>query len=84
MDVYEYLDHVNSKEDLLKFLVYLQKDFKVNKDEWENVEVETYLEALNSWLGSCESVYINQGEKFPEDISCKFIAQMLLAAAHYE
>jgi hypothetical protein len=37
MDVYEYLDHVNSKEDLLKFLVYLQKDFKVNKDEWENV-----------------------------------------------
>ncbi|HFR4149928.1 DUF7660 family protein [Bacillus bombysepticus] len=84
MDVYEYLDHVNSKEDLLKFLVYLQKDFKVNKDEWENVEVETYLEALNSWLGSCESVYINQREKFPENISWKFIAQMLLAAAHYE
>ena len=84
MDVYEYLDHVNSKEDLLKFLVYLQKDFKVNKDEWENVEVETYLEALNSWLGSCESVYINQGEKFPENISWKFIAQMLLAATHYE
>ena len=64
MDVYEYLDHVNSKEDLLKFLVYLQKDFKVNRDEWKNVEVETYLEALNSWLGSCESVYINQERSF--------------------
>ncbi|MGQ0454524.1 DUF7660 family protein [Bacillus sp. SS-TM] len=75
MDVYEYLDHVNSKEDLLKFLVYLQKDFKVNKDEWENVEVETYLEALNSWLGSCESVYINQGEKFPENIFWKLYVQ---------
>ena len=56
----------------------------MNRDEWKNVEVETYLEALNSWLGSCESVYINQGEKFPENISWKFIAQMLLAATHYE
>lgn len=43
MDEFEYLDHVNSKEDLLKFIVYLQKDFKENKDEWENIEVETYL-----------------------------------------
>jgi hypothetical protein len=43
MGVFEYLDHVNSKEDLLEFIVYLQKDFKENKDEWENIEVETYL-----------------------------------------
>ncbi|HDR8173682.1 TPA: hypothetical protein QC096_004964 [Bacillus thuringiensis] len=35
MDVFEYLDHVNSKEDLLEFRIYLQKDFKMNKDEWE-------------------------------------------------
>ncbi|EEM93578.1 hypothetical protein bthur0013_49240 [Bacillus thuringiensis IBL 200] len=56
----------------------------MNKDEWENVEVETYLEALNGWLGDYEGVYINQGEKIPENIPWKFIAQMLLAAAHYE
>ncbi|MED0904270.1 DUF7660 family protein [Bacillus nitratireducens] len=84
MDLFEYFDHVNSKEDLLKFLVYLQKDFKVNQGEWENIEVETYLEALHGWLGAYEGVYINQGEKLPENIPWKFIAQMLLAAAYYE
>ncbi|PGA90936.1 DUF7660 family protein [Bacillus toyonensis] len=84
MDVAEYLEHVNSKEDLLRFLEYLQKDFKENKDEWENIEVETYLEALQGWLGDCEGVYINRGEKLPENIPWKFIAQMLLVAAYYE
>ncbi|MGN4425334.1 DUF7660 family protein [Bacillus cereus group sp. MYBK30-1] len=84
MDIAEYLEHVNSKEDLLKFIIYLQKDFKENKEEWENVEVENYLEALNGWLGDCEGFYMNFEEKMPENIPWKFIAQMLLAAAYYE
>ena len=84
MGIFEYLDHVNSKEDLLKFLVYLQKDFKVNQDEWENIEVETYLEALHGWLGAYEGVYINKKRKSSRKYPWKFIAQMLLAAAYYE
>lgn len=38
-----------------------------------------------TWLFRCyEGVYINQGEKLPENIPWKFIAQMLLVAAYYE
>ena len=78
MGIFEYLDHVNSKEDLLKFLVYLQKDFKVNQDEWENIEVETYLEALHGWLGAYEGVYINQGgeasRKYSMEVYCPDVA----------
>ncbi len=29
MDVFEYFDDVNPKEDWLEFLIYLQKDFKM-------------------------------------------------------
>lgn len=38
----------------------------------------------SSLIGAYEGVYINQGEKLPENIPWKFIAQMLLAAAYYE
>lgn len=84
MDIYDLIDNVDSKEKLLEFLFYLQKDFKENKDDWENIKIEDYLEGMEAWLNDYEGVYQNRGEQIPKNISWGFIAQVLLAAAHYE
>ncbi|MEB9656614.1 hypothetical protein P4J32_03010, partial [Bacillus cereus] len=54
MDMYELATGVDSKEKLVEFLFYLQKDFKENKDEWENITLEDYLESLEAWLNDCD------------------------------
>ena len=78
MDVYELISDVGSKEKLLEFLFHLQKDFKENQDEWENITLEDYLESMEAWVNDCED------PEMPKNISWGFIAQVLLAAAHYE
>lgn len=84
MDIYDLIDNVDSKEKLLEFLYYLQRDFKENQDEWENIKIEDYLAAITAWIDDCEGVYQNKGEEIPKNISWNFIAQALLAAAYYE
>ncbi|MGR6001304.1 DUF7660 family protein [Bacillus cereus] len=84
MDVYELISDVDSKEKLLELLFHLQKDFKENQDEWENITLEDYLESMEAWVNDCEGSYQNRGEEMPKNISWGFIAQVLLAAAHYE
>ena len=54
MDVYELISDVDSKEKLLEFLFHLQKDFKENQDEWENITLEDYLESMEAWVNDCE------------------------------
>ncbi|AOM09794.1 hypothetical protein COC60_29325 [Bacillus thuringiensis] len=65
MDIYELANGVDSKEKLVEFLFYLQKDFKENKDEWENIT----LESLEAWLNDCDGAFQNKGEEMPKNIS---------------
>ncbi|EOO26055.1 hypothetical protein ICM_00361 [Bacillus cereus BAG1X2-3] len=55
MDVYELISDVDSKEKLLEFLFHLQKDFKENQDEWENITLEDYLESMEAWGSGVKS-----------------------------
>ncbi|WP_416335446.1 hypothetical protein [Bacillus mobilis] len=42
MDIYDLADGVDSKEKLVEFLFYLQKDFKENQGDWENITLADY------------------------------------------
>ncbi|HFK1486735.1 MULTISPECIES: DUF7660 family protein [Bacillus cereus group] len=84
MDMYELATGVDSKEKLVEFLFYLQKDFKENKDEWENITLEDYLESLEAWLSDCDGAFQNKDEEMPKNISWNFIATVLLAGSYYE
>ncbi|MEC2560264.1 hypothetical protein P9W86_27195 [Bacillus cereus] len=84
MDIYELANGVDSKEKLVEFLFYFQKDFKENKDEWENITLEDYLESMEAWLNDCDGAFRNKGEEMPKNISWNFIATVLLAGSYYE
>ena len=68
MDIYELANDVDSKEKLVEFLFYLQKDFKENQADWENITLEDYLESMEAWLSDCEGAFQNKGEEMPKNI----------------
>ena len=43
----------------LNFLSKLKKDFYTDFDNWQNVNVESYLEAIIAWLQVCERLNAN-------------------------
>jgi hypothetical protein len=75
---------IQSRDDFVDFVRDLSKDFWDSPDDWENVTVERYLEALAAWTHDMDGYYKNRGELAPIDINWKFIAQLLLAAKFYE
>ena len=78
------LFNLKSREDFVIFLDALIKDFKTNKSSWENVSLENYLEAIQSWTEDMEGYYQNNYLSIPENISWKVFANILMAAKIYE
>lgn len=78
IDIYEFYEKVESKKDFELFLKVLVKDFKVNKEEWDNDNLGSFLEGLYGYnFGSETDINVTKP-------SWKDFAEMLLAARVYE
>ncbi|WP_066074839.1 DUF7660 family protein [Neobacillus soli] len=84
MELYERLESVKSREDLIKFIFHLRMDLKTNSDEWGNITLENYLEAMEAWITDMDGVYLNQNQPMPKQPSWKTIADILYASSMYE
>jgi hypothetical protein len=62
----------------------LSRDFEERGDEWENITVPDYLEAISAWVTDMDGVYINEGEPVPTNVPWRFFARVLLAGTDYE
>jgi len=61
------------------------KDFQLNKDEWENIKLIDFLEALAAYSKDIEGYYKNQNLPFDKNKpNWKVFAQLLLGAKVYE
>ncbi len=84
MKLHEKIESVHSKDHLVDFIVDLKADLKTNKADWENPNLEQYLDAMKAWLDSIENVYRNTGRELPSQPSWKTFAEILHAAKIYE
>ncbi|MGK4330139.1 DUF7660 family protein [Lonsdalea quercina] len=75
---------VSSKDDLVKLISALARDFKENPDEWENKDLSSYLEAVASWIEDMDGYYENTNQPLPKDTNWKVFADILVAAKVYE
>ncbi|MGK5511735.1 DUF7660 family protein [Brevibacillus formosus] len=50
MDLFEKCNKVDSKDELIQFIKALRHDLKDNPDEWENLSLDAFLEAMESWI----------------------------------
>ncbi|NMD52348.1 hypothetical protein HG547_11995 [Shewanella sp. DNRA4] len=84
MELHEKINTVGSKEDFADFISALRTDLLAHPDTWENPTLESFLEAMESWVGSMESYYKNTGQECPEIPGWKVFADILYAAKIYE
>ncbi|MDW2878258.1 MULTISPECIES: DUF7660 family protein [Bacillaceae] len=84
MELYEKVDKVKSREDLIKFIKHLRTDLQTNRAEWENITLEDYLEAMEDWVKDMDGYYLNTNQPVPEQPSWKTIADILFASRMYE
>ncbi|OSN03286.1 hypothetical protein AU512_16700 [Lonsdalea iberica] len=75
---------ISSKDDLVKLISALARDFKENPDEWESKDLSSYLEAMASWIEDMEGYYENTNQSLPKDTNWKVFADILMAAKVYE
>lgn len=84
MSVHDLVNNVRSKNDLVRFIETLVNEYRANPNEWENNSLESYLDALASWLADSDAYYLNKGLAIPTNPSWKNFADMLIAASMYE
>lgn len=76
--------NIETREDLIAFLSVLRQDLSRNGDQWENVTLEAYLEALQAVLTDWRGRFVNRGEPVPDSPSWRIVGEVLLAAGAYE
>lgn len=77
MELFEEIESLKSKKELITFIFKLINDLKENKDEWENLSLEDYLSSINSWLEDTE-------DEFAEENVYSAIAKILYLGKIYE
>ena len=81
MDITDLAENLKNKEDFIFFLQELKKNFLTHQDEWENTQLERYLEAMEAFLNSSAEKSLNKIDFTP---SWSLFAQIMLAASVYE
>ena len=83
-DLYEQADSVNSREDFAQFVNALRSDLIAEPENWQNLTLEMYLDAISAWTQVMDRVYANLGKSMPVEPSWETFAQILLAGKIYE
>lgn len=78
------IESIQTRQDLTDFIRALVKDFQDNPKSWENTKLDQYLEATAAWIDDMDGYYNNLNKPVPHQPEWKTIADILMAAKHYE
>lgn len=78
------IDNVTDRVTLAKFVGELSDDLRDKPDDWQNVTLERFLEAMHRWLEDMGGLEKNLGIDFETMPKWKFVAYVLAAARIYE
>jgi hypothetical protein len=75
---------VRSKDDLAEFVCILRDSLAKNREDWENITLESFLEAMEAWIRVMDQSRKNAGKDPIQSPSWQTVAEILLAAGAYE
>ena len=81
MAVFDQIESVKDTDSFARFLNALAKDFKDNSDEWQNQNIEDYLESIAAWIHDWTDLHGN--DEF-EQLDLKELAKIFYAGKIYE
>ncbi len=79
----KYPAEIRSREGFASFVRALQQECATSQD-WENYNLEDYLEAVAAWVEDMDGYFISRGEPIPAQPSWSLFAEILVAARSYE
>ncbi len=75
---------IRTREDLASFIQALSDDLRAHPTQWENVSLNSYLDALVAVTESLDQRFKNLGDTLPEQPTWKIVGDVLLTARIYE
>lgn len=75
---------VNTREELAAFVQHMRRDFDDHPERWENIDLETFLEAMAAWIQDMLGYYKNSGQVLSELPMWQVFADILMGARIYE
>ena len=75
---------VKNRRDLIEYVKLLLDDFKVDGQNWENSNLENYLDAIKRYSQDIGGYYKNTNQGDPEEPTWKLFADILKGASIYE
>ena len=81
MSLVEKMQQVKTRQDFAEFVQSLRKDFAQHADEWQNHDIDAYLDALAAWA---EDYYQLPDVQEPENADWRFISLLLYMGKIYE
>jgi len=84
MDLIEKHSAIRTKDDLENFISALRQDFEENPATWENADLASFLDAMQSWVGAMEGYYKNHNRVLPDPPSWQVFGDILMGARIYE
>ncbi len=84
MSLHEKLDTIATKDEFISFIEKLKNDRIEKPEEWENPDIQSYLEGISSWVYDMEGYYENIGKNMPDNINWNFIATLFYVGKIYE
>jgi hypothetical protein len=78
------LDGIRSRADFVRVAQSLLQDYRQDPGDWENRDIEAYLDAIAAWTEDMDGFYQNQGKPVPQQSDWRLFGQILLAAKYYE
>ena len=84
MNMFDKIENIKSREDLIDFIDDLVKDTEVHSEEWENKSISDYLLSMQSWIEDMDGFYLNNNLEFPKNIDWSFIATIMYIGKIYE
>lgn len=74
-----------SRQAFVDFLNELRLDYQTNKKDWENIDIDSFLEAMASYTEDIDGFYKNTNQNInAENASWKTFADILRGARIYE
>ena len=73
-----------TRDELGDFIADLALAAAASGHAWTNSSLDRYLEAASAWLLDMDGFFQNTGKEVPIAPTWQLIAQLLLAARHYE
>ena len=84
MELIDKHSQIQNKEDLAQFIGILKDDLIKNTSLWENNDLESFLEAMQSWVEAMEWYYENHNRELPDPPTWQVFGDILMGARIYE